>query len=327
MKVFVTGAAGFVGLNIVSALLDEGHEVHAYVRPSTNVKYLSAFPVTLHLGELDDVPGLVKAMQGMEGVIHCAGNTSCYHKDFDLLYRTNVQGTKNVVAAAVANKVRRLVFTSTTSTIGARNHPAAIADESTPLNGFRRNSPYSITKTMAEQIVLDARTQGLETIVLNLAEVVGPFDHNLQWGRMILAACANKIPFMPPGTASFCSAQDVGRAHVSCLTRGQPHSRYILAGVNASFEEFLDTVFAVVGQRADIPGTSYLWLQCLARAQELVSPLTKRMPLVDSYRMRVFGGHYLFSSQRAQQDLGYRSRSLLEMVQSCHGWYRAHQFI
>jgi len=327
VRVLVTGAAGFVGLNVVRALLEEGHEAHAYVRPSTNLKYLSQFPVKLHVGELDQPQRIAEGMVDMDAVIHCAGNTSCSRRDMDVLHRTNVVGTRNIVNAAIAAKVKRLVFTSTTSTIGARNDPATVADEATEIGGFRKSSPYSITKRQAEQIVLDARKGGLETVILNPAEVVGPFDHNLQWGRMVLAVCANKVPFMPPGSASFCSAEEVGRAHVACLTRGEPYTRYILAGVDATFREFLETVFAVVGKRADIPTSSYRLLRFRAHAQELLAPLTKQEPAVDPYRMKVFGGHYLFNSGRAMRDLDYKSRPLREMVDSCFGWYRKNGFV
>lgn len=327
MRVLVTGAAGFVGLNSVRALLEEGHEAHAYVRPSTNIKYLKGLDVRCHLGELDEPRNLRAAMRGADAVIHCAGNTSTSWRDWDTLHRTNVAGTQHVVDAAIDSAVKRLVFTSTTSTIGARNDPAAVADENTQLDGFRRRSPYSVTKVMAEQIVIGARERGLETVIVNPAEVLGPYDHNLQWGRMVLAACMNKIPFLPPGSASFCAAEDVGHAHVAALTRGQPGSRYILGGVNASFREFLETVFRVVGKRADIPDSSYRLLRYSAKVQDILAPLTGRMPLVDPYRMKVFGGHYFFSSRRAEQDLHYRSRPLAEMVESCYRWYRENRFV
>lgn len=327
VRVLVTGAAGFVGLNTVQALLDEGHDAQAYVRPSTDTRYLKELDVRCHVGELDQPDALLAAMRGADAVIHCAGNTSTSWRDYDVLHKTNVVGTQCVVDAAIASHVKRLVFTSTTSTIGARNDPSSVATEDTRLEGFRKRSPYAVTKLMAEQIVTGARDRGLDTVIVNPAEVLGPYDHNLQWGRMVLAACADKVPFLPPGSASFCSAEDVGRAHVAALTRGQSHSRYILAGVNASFREFLETVFGVVGKRAHIPNASYQVLRYRAKVQDFLAPLTKRTPLVDPYRMKVFGGHYFFSSERAVRDLQYRSRSLGEMVESCYRWYRENKFV
>ena len=327
MKVVVTGAAGFLGLNIVKALQEAGHEPVAYVRASTDRRFLDQQGVRHVLGELDDAVMLEHSMVGAEGVIHCAGNTSTSWRDIEQLKATNVEGTRHVVDAAVRAGVRRLVFTSTTSTIGARNDPGFQSDESCRLDGFRSRSPYAMTKSAAEDIVLQAQASGLETVIVNPAEVIGPFDHNLQWGRMVLAACANRIPFLPPGAASFCSAEEVGRAHVAALSRGQPGSRYILAGTNASFRDFLEAVFRAIGRRADIPDGAYWARVWRAWLQDALVPLTRRAPLVDPYRMRVFGGHYYFNSSKAVQELGYQARALDEMVDACYRWYREHRFI
>ena len=118
MNVFMTGANGFVGLNVVSALVAAGHKVTACVRAGSNTTYLEPFGVQIVRGSLGDGAFLVDAMRGAEAVVHTAGNTSCNRRDMPALVATNVDATRNVVEAAVANRVRRLVYTSTTSTIG-----------------------------------------------------------------------------------------------------------------------------------------------------------------------------------------------------------------
>lgn len=327
MKVVVTGAAGFVGLNIVKALQAAGHEPLCYVRASTDTRFLQQLGARIAHGELNEPARLADCMNGAGGVIHCAGNTSTSWRDIAQLQATNVLGTRHVVQAALQAGVRRLVFTSTTSTIGASDDATRQSDESCQLAGFRARSPYAQTKQAAEALVLSANAQGIETLVVNPAEVIGPFDHNLQWGRMVLAACVNRIPFLPPGAASFCSAEEVGKAHVAALTQGRPGSRYILAGTNAPFRDFLETVFHVIGRRADIPPGSYRLRLCKAWLQDRLEPLTRRAPLVDPYRMRVFAGHYFFDSTRAERELGFQPRPLDEMVEACYRWYQRHRFV
>lgn len=327
-KVFVTGATGFLGLNIVSALLAAGYSVQAYVRPSSKTKYLDRFPVQRHVGELSDLQALKAAMAGCRYVIHSAGNTSCDPKDIDALLAANVQSTENVIEAARGNGVERIVFTSTTSTVGASNDPRRRHDETEPLTGFRSRSPYARTKQLAERALFSARASGIEAIALNPAEVIGPFDHNLQWGRIVIATAAGRLPFIPPGSGSFCAAQDVAQAHVSALTQGRSGERYILAGHDAPFQRIIESAAALAGVKVSPANhMPYALQRGAAIVRERLGHLGAGKPPVDSYRMRVFGGHYLFDSRKAETELGYRSRPVEEMVRDCYLWYRENGFI
>jgi dihydroflavonol-4-reductase len=323
MNVLVTGANGFLGLNIVSACVDAGHRVLAWVRESSDARFLQRFPVVIERGALRDVRRLAGALRGVDAVIHCAGDTSCYSRDALRVWEANVDGTRAVVEAARAAGVGRLVYTSTTSTIGAASDPSTRWDEATTLGGFRARSPYGTSKLAAERLVADACEAGLPAVILNPAEVLGPWDHTLQWGRMVLAVAHDRVPFVPPGSASFCSAREVARAHVAALTRGTPGARYILAGADATYADLIAEIAAVVGTSPRRPRGPYLLRRLAARVTLALQPLTGSMPLVDPYRMRVFGGHYLFDPARAVRELGYRAAPLREMVEECWNWYAA----
>jgi dihydroflavonol-4-reductase len=322
MLVAVTGANGSVGLNVVEALLEAGHAVRAVVRPSSDVRCLARLPVADAGAELLDQRCLDKAFWGVEGVVHCAGDTSCDPRDLPRLVATNVEGTRAVVRAALRCEALRFVYTSTTSTIGACDGGAP-SNEYNSLRGFRARSPYGRTKVAAERIVLEATREGLAPIVLNPAEVIGPWDHTLQWGRMVLAVCHDQVPFVPPGGATFCSAAEVGRTHAAALERGTIGARYILGGANASYRELIDTIAAVGGVRPRLPCGSYALRRAKARLAVACKRFGAPQPLVEPYRMRVFAGNYRFDSARAVRDLGYRPPSLVEMIRSAWAWYRA----
>lgn len=325
--VFLTGANGFVGLNIAEQLIESGYDVRAYVRPDSNITYLEPMAVSVYRGELHDFEAMNSAMAGCDYVIHTAGNTSCYQADMPELERTNVEGTRAVVASALHHGVKRLVFTSTTSTIGARNSRGFQAGESEPLTGFRAGSPYAQTKIAAETIVRSAADQGLENVILNLAEVVGGYDHNLQWGRMVLAVAHDQVPFIPPGGGSFCSARNAAHAHVNALTAGRSGENYIIGGVDTDFSTFIAGISELMGQGFTAPAKQYLWLLLNARLYEKLPGVFKNKPMVDPYRMRVFGGHYFFNSDKARQELGYEVASLDSMLTDAISWYRENGFI
>ncbi|MFL5367679.1 MAG: NAD-dependent epimerase/dehydratase family protein [Myxococcales bacterium] len=322
MLVAVTGANGFVGLNVVQGLLDAGHAVRAVVRPSSDVRYLARLGARILRTDFDDERGLDRAFWGVEGVVHCAGATSCDQRDLSRLVATNVEGTRAVVRAALRCEAARFVYTSTTATIGAR-HRGCPSNEYSPLQGFRARSAYARTKAAAERIVLEATREGLAPIVLNVAEVIGPWDHTLQWGRTVLAVCHDHVPFVAPGAATFCSAVEVGRAHAAALERGTIGARYILGGADASYRELVDTIAAVAGLRPCLPRGSYALRRARARLAVACRRFGAPQPLVDPYRMRLFAGDYRFDSARAVRDLGYRPASLVEMVRSAWAWYRA----
>lgn len=326
-NVFLTGANGFVGLNIAERLTASGYGVHAYIRPKSNALYLEQLPVNIFRGELDDPVTIRDAMAGCRYVIHTAGNTSCYQKDLPELIRTNIEGTRAVVEAALRNSVERLVFTSTTSTVGARNDRKFQAVESQPIRGFRSSNPYGKTKIAAEQIVLAAQKRGLSSIILNLAEVIGAYDHNLQWGRLVLAVAYDQVPFIPPGGGTFCSARCAADAHVNALTQGTSGEKYIIGGVHADFSAFINQIGIQLGQRFSAPAQSYLWLLLNARIYSKLPRLYKNPPLVDPYRLRVFGGHYYFDSSKARNELGYEVASLETMLTECISWYQENGFI
>ncbi len=327
MKVWITGATGFVGLNIVHALCEAGHEPVCYVRPGSATDHLDRFAVAVVRGELTDLARARAAMAGCEAVIHCAGNTSTYPWDLALLEQVNHQGTRTQIEAALANGIGRFVYTSTSSTIGALNDPDQRANEDQPLLGFRARNPYGLSKAAAERALLAAIPRGLEPIILNPCEVLGRFDHTLQWGRMVLAVCGDRVPFIPPGSGSFCAASAVGAAHVAALTRGRVGSRYLLAGADTSYAELLARIATVCGVAFSDPGLDYQ--QCLYEALEHQHTyhLTAIAPMVDAYRMRVFKGHYLFDDRRAQRDLGYHGGDLDDMIGEAAHWYRDHGFL
>lgn len=329
MKVLLTGATGFVGLNIVEALQEAGHEVVSYQRRNARRRYLDLLGPTVVEGELGDVHQLRRAMQDVDAVIHTAGMTSCNRKDWQALQQCNVQGTAAVLEAARHCQVSRLIFTSTTSTIGSTGQPGEPAAEDTPLRGWRASSPYARSKQDAEQALL--AQDDVPVIILNLAEVVGAWDHTLQWGRIVLAVARDQLPFIPPGSATYCSGRDAARAHVQALVRGRIGERYIIGRDCMDISSFVNLVARRTGTEAR-PRSRLPW-----RWQRLASRLRQwacehhvagiAAPAVEPYRMRVFGTHHLFCDDKARHDLDYHCQGIAGAVDDCFQWYRRHGYL
>lgn len=326
MRVLMTGATGFVGLNIVQALLERGHEVVSFQRSSARRKYLDRFEVRVVSAEFSYRAALRDAARGADAIIHTAGRTSCSWRDINELREANVESTRALLEIARECGVRRFVYTSSTATIGSSGTTTRLADESEPLRGFRAGSPYAQTKQRAEAMLLGS-IAGPDCIVLNPAEVIGPFDHTLSWGRMVLAVAGGQLPFIPPGSGTFCHARDVAEAHVAALTLGRHGERYILGGHQLAFESFIECVEKAVRRpaRPRYRG-AYRLLRAQARLREWLQPWMNP-PDVDAYRMRVFGGHHLFDDSKARRELGYAPRPILAGIEECLQWYLENGFL
>jgi len=325
MKVFVTGGAGFVGLNIVSALCEKNHEVHAYVRNSSNLEYLSEFPVVLHRGDLLDSESVAASMKGMDAVIHCASMTGGFKKDRKQVFDTNVLGTRNVVDAALKNNIKRLVYTSSTSTIGVDKETRKGAEE-TPLRDFRKKGQYAQSKMSAEQIVKEAEREGLEVIILNPAEVMGAYDYHFGWGSVIVGLVHEQMPFIPPGGGTFCDASEVGRAHVAALTEGRSGEKYILGGADVKFLKLFEIISKIAACKLpdiNVITNNYYMIKFVFSVKEALFSFTKQLPPLDSVRLRTFYSDMYFSSDKAIRELGYRAVPVENMIEKSYLWYRS----
>jgi dihydroflavonol-4-reductase len=319
MRVLVTGANDFIGMNVIHALCREGHEAHAFVRSAAaNKADIGDLPVRFHTGDLGDRARLRKALRGMTAVIHCAGSTSPGEAGSRLRPR-DVEGTRSVIEAAIDMGVVRLVHTSTTWTIAAQDDPDRRWEENSPPRRPGATSHFARTKADAETMVRAAIVRGLETLVLNPAQVIGAWDREpAGWGRLILAVAAGRTPKLPAGGASFCAASEVARAHVAALTSGRVGSRYILAGADATYDQLLEVIGCAVRVQSRRDGLTAATR--VARGSGLLAR-ADTADATERFGFPAVAGYHYFDSSRAIRELGYRSRTLAEIVGEAQVWY------
>ncbi len=246
-RVLVTGAGGFLGVNLVAALRQHGFAVRALVRrPPRGPQWTGLDGVEFAIGDVRDVHQIERALPGVRGVLHTAALTRLIPRPHRDAYRVNVEGTRNVCAAALRAGVRRLVFTSSASTIvpGTAEQPA---NEDSPINRASIRAPYIDSKRLAEQVVRQFNTLGLETITLCPGYLLGPRDARPTTNEMLLYAARWRWPILPPGGMNVIDVREAALAHVRALWLGQPGRRYILAGPYRSYAELGDLVRRFLG--------------------------------------------------------------------------------
>ncbi len=231
---FVTGGTGFLGLNLIEQLTAGGWHVVALRRQNSNVKYLSALPVELALGDIVDARSVLTAMpEQVDAVFHVAGDVSLWKGGDAMQDRVNIGGTQNVVDAALARRARRFIHTSSISAYGAQT---GRINKATPQLGGQPWINYQRSKFMAEEVVRAAIPRGLEAVIMNPASIMGRGDVT-GWARIIRMAVSGKLPGVPSGALSFCHGGEVARAHITAFAQGRCGENYLLGGTDASFVE------------------------------------------------------------------------------------------
>ena len=240
MRAFVTGASGFVGANLVRTLLGDGHSVRALVRPSSDRSNLIGLPLEIVEGDLNHEPRLADLIGECEAVFHVAALYSLFRRDREAIYRTNVEGTRLMLAAARRAKVRRFVYTSSVAAIGVpRNGQVASEESQAPLEHLVGD--YKKSKLLAEREAVEAARDGLDVVVVNPSTPIGAYDVKpTPTGEIVVRFLEGRMPFYVDTGLNVIDVVDVARGHILAYERGRPGERYILGNRNMTLKELLD---------------------------------------------------------------------------------------
>ncbi|MDA8107578.1 MAG: SDR family oxidoreductase [Betaproteobacteria bacterium] len=314
---FVTGATGFVGLNLVEALAREGWRVLALHRPESDLKHLARLPAERVLGDVTDRALLERALPtGVDAVFHAAGDTSLWSRRNAHQDLVNIEGTRNMVEAALARRARRFVHTSSISAYGM---VSGRIDERTEQRGGESWVNYQRSKFLGEREVRGALARGLDAVILNPAGIIGPYDTR-NWARMIRFACAGKLPGVPPGASSFCHVREVARAHIAAVERGRRGESYLLGGADASFLELVRTIGEVTGCKVPARPLPAWLLRALARLAQWTSYATGRAPTLSPEAVALATRRITCDCTKAERELGFRPVPLRAMVEDSVAW-------
>jgi nucleoside-diphosphate-sugar epimerase len=317
---FVTGATGFLGLNVVDALLAEGWNVVALHRKSSNTSRLRARGVALAQGGLDDPEALRQAIpEGCDAVFHVAGNISLWSKLDAQQTKDNVEGTRNVAAAALARKVKKFVHTSTVAVYGAQR--VVPYDESAAKLGLQSTVNYERSKARAELEIQKAIDEGLDATLLNPAHIVGRYDEQ-GWSKMIGLVASGKLPAIPPGRGSFCDAGAVARAHVAAVDRGRTGENYVLGGADASYAEMVVTIGELLGKKVPKHALPLALIRVASAGSRVSALFTGKQPAITAEMVKGLEHSEIVNCAKAVRELGYETVPLRTMLETALAWQR-----
>jgi len=317
---FVTGATGFIGMNLVEVLTARGWAVTALHRRSAALGRLRRFPVELAAGDVTERKSLERAIPaGVDAVFHVAASTSVWRRRDAEQERTNVAGTRNVVAAALARGARRLVHTSSVAAYGF--HAGRISEDS-PQRGAESWIAYFRTKAAAEREVRSGIERGLDAVILNPVHVLGRYD-TANWSRLIAMVHERRLPGVPPGGGSFCHGAEVAAAHLAAWERGTKGANYLLGGTDATFLELVRVIGEVTGRPVPRRAMPAPLLRAFAALSALPSLVTGREPDATPEAVAIASAFMHADCTRAERELGFRTVPLRVMVEDSYRWMLA----
>ncbi len=322
MTTLVTGATGFVGSAVARRLLAAGHRVRVLTRPGSDRRNLDGLEIEIALGDLTDRASLHAALDGCSALFHVAADYRLWAPDPGPLYAANVDGTRELMRAALQARVERIVYTSSVATLGlpADGSPA---DEEAPVGLPDMIGPYKRSKYLAEELVRGmVAEERLPAVIVNPSTPVGPRDVKpTPTGRMVRDAAGGRMPAYVDTGLNLVHVDDVAEGHLLAFERGRPGRRYILGGHNLTLREILEAIARLTGRRPPrvrLPHALILPIGYLAEGLARLFPIGEPPVTID--RAKMARKRMFFTSARAEHELGYRFRPVEEALAEAIAW-------
>jgi len=321
--ILVTGAAGHIGNVLVRELVERGEQVRALILPGEDTASLYGLDIEIVVGDVLDPDSLDRAMRGVEIVYHLAGLISILPDKNDLMWQVNVEGTRNVLAAAKKVGVKRLVHTASIHAL-SRNWIGKI-NEDVPFDPEATAGGYDRTKAAASLLVLEAVKDGLDAVIVCPTGVIGPHDYRgSEMGDLIKDWLRKKLNFLVRGAYDFVDVRDVVQGQILACERGRSGEVYILSGWQIKVLELKKLVQNVIGKRIAAI-TLPMWVAKFgAKFMPLFYEITRRRPRFTSYSLETLQSNSDVSSDKAQKELGYKPRELKTTVKDTVDWLIRH---
>lgn len=320
--VLVTGASGFVGSAVARKLAERGHRVRVLMRktsPKTNLAGLDAEPIE---GDMMDAASMREAMQGARYLFHVAADYRLWARDPEEIVRNNRDGTRNVMDAALAEGVEKIVYTSSVATLkpiaGQSVGEDSRHDENTAIGAYKRSKV--VAELVVEAMIAE---RNLPATIVSPSTPIGPRDVKpTPTGRILVEAAMGRMPAYVDTGLNLVHVDDVADGHLLALDKGRIGERYILGGQDATLAQMLGQIAELSNRKPPRINLPRGPLYPLAYAAEACASLTGKEPFVTVDALNMSKYHMFFSSAKAERELGYKARPYREALADALAWFK-----
>src|SRR5277367_2962024 len=328
MKVFLTGATGFIGSHVARELAGRGAELRLLVRKTSRTDNLEGIPAETVIGDLRQPESLRSAVSDCDAVMHVAADYRLWVRDPKAMYAANVEGTRDLLRIAREQGVGRFIYTSSVATMGFRSD-GTIVDEATPVLLEEMIGHYKRSKFLAEQEALQAAQAGQTVVILNPTTPVGANDLKpTPTGGIIVDFLNRKFPAYVDTGLNLVDVREVARTHADALTMGRFGERYILGGENLTLKQILDKLSTITGLAS--PTTKVPPWVAMAYAffeENLSGRLLGKEPRATVEAVRMGKKMMFASSAKAERELGFRQAPVYPALRAAVEWFRANGYV
>jgi len=321
MRLFLTGATGFVGSHVAALAAEHGSDLRLLARKTSNTANLPK-NAELILGDLREPAAFASALQGCDAILHVAADYRLWVPDPADMYKANVEGTRELLRLAREAGVPRVVYTSSVATMGFKTD-GTIVDENTPVSEADMIGHYKRSKWLAEQVALEAARAGQQVIILNPTTPIGALDTKpTPTGRIVVDFLNKNFPAYVDTGLNLVDVAEIARMHLVALQKGTPGERYILGGENLTLKQILDRLAAITGLPSPTHKVPHGVAMAYAFFEETVTgKLRGKEPRATVEAVRMGRKMMFASSAKAERELGLRVLPVEEALRSACRWF------
>ena len=327
MKVFLTGATGFVGSHVARVYAEAGAELRLLTRSSSSLLAIEGLNAEVIVGDLRDPEALRSAITGCEAVVHVAADYRLWVRNPKSMYAVNVDGTRELLRIAREVGVRRVVYTSSVATMGFKKD-GTIVDESSPVSLDDMIGHYKRSKFLGELEAIKAARAGQEVMILNPTTPIGAGDAKpTPTGRIVVDFLNKKFPAYVDTGLNLVDVTEIARMHRVALDKGTPGERYILGGENLTLKQILDRMSSITG----LPSPTMKVPNAVAMAfaffdENFIGRLLGKEPRATVEAVRMGQKMMFASSAKAERELGFRVLPVYSAMRAAIEWFIEHGY-
>lgn len=326
MRLFITGASGFIGAHVAAAAAAAGAELRLLVRPQSLRSFLPP-AAELVTGDLRSPELFASALRGCDALIHVAADYRLWVPDPEEMYKANVEGTDKLLRLAREAGVPRVVYTSSVATMGFTT-AQTVVDEDTPVSETDMIGHYKRSKWQAEQVALKAAEDGQHVMVLNPTTPIGSMDSKpTPTGRIVVDFLNRNFPAYVETGLNLVDVREIARVHLRALEGGRPGQRYILGGENLTLKQILDALGTITGLPSPKAKVPHAVAMAFAFFDETITGKLRGgepRATVEAVRM---GKKMMFaSSSKAERELGFQLLPVEDALREACRWFIANGY-
>jgi len=324
MKVAITGANGLVGVNLALQLINQGHQVKGlYYHSKNGIESLNMLTVK---GDINDYKAMESFVKDTDVIFHCAAAITISNTPYKELYRTNVEGTKNVFNAALKAGAKTFVYFSSIHALEQKKGVGC--DEHCPLalhSGFL----YEKTKALAQQWLQQQKDKGIKIVIINPTAIIGPNDYRPSLiGEFILNTARKKIPVLIKGGYNWVDVRDVVNTAINAVTRGKNGDHYLVGGQWESLINMTKMIEKTIHEKIPVRVVP-LWLAWAGLPfLRFWSFIHGKTPLYTSDSLKILNSsNKKINYQKAITELGHQPRPLENTLKDTINWFKQNNYL